>query len=408
MAFDRAMRLHLLALATSLALAVQLAQAQDKPDVIKARSLVDIGLYDQALRLLQKDNSKRAILIKAYANRVLDDGEQTRILYVSVLTRDPSNLEALVNYYSFLLHWKPEAPQALNVFLPLTRKYPNNADLKSVYGRALFQSGHTNDGLKIMEEAFRTAPDSIVCALGLAAVYKDQIEESKALSTLDEAIKHHPKSIELLLARADIYKEAGNAEKALADFARVLQISPGCQLALVQRADMLFLKGQFQKSIDDAERGLSLGPSAKLEPKLLRCKMLSAARLGKWQEAIAAGDILTRGLDNRTSAPGKTQEDLLQQTHNYIAVKDFANGLRAAKLVLKFCPGKTEGLLLKAQCNAGVKDYGSALTDYNALMQMDDSMPDWLRARAAVLQKLGKASLAAADLARAKQLENGH
>lgn len=408
MAFDRALRLHLLALAASLIFTAYPSQAQDKPSVKKARALVDIGMYDQALRTLQKDNSTPAILIKAYANRELDDGEQTRILYVSVLAREPGNLDALINYYSYILHWRTEAPQALNAFLPLTRKYPNNADLQSVYGRALFQTGHTKDGLKVMEDAFKKAPDSIECALGLAAVYKDQIEESKALKTLDEAIKHHPRSIELLLARADLYKEAGNAEKALADFARVFQISPGCQIALAQRADMLFLKGQFQKSIDDAERGLSLGPSPKLEPKLLRSKMHSAARLGKWQDAIAAGEILTRGLDNRTSVPGKTLEDLLQQTHNYIAVKDYASGLKTAKLLLKFCPGKTEGLLLKAQCNAGVKDYGAALTDYNKLIEMDDSMPDWLRERAAVLTKLGKTSLAASDLARAKQLDSGH
>lgn len=91
-----------------------------------------------------------------------------------------------------------------------------------------------------MRTAITLTPDDFVLPwFGLAQMYYERKEFTKAASYLEKANKAYPENVEILSLLGDVYGKLGNKDEAVVLLRRVVELEPGNAEALIGTAELL-------------------------------------------------------------------------------------------------------------------------------------------------------------------------
>jgi tetratricopeptide (TPR) repeat protein len=180
-----------------------------------------------------------------------------------------------------------------------------------------------------------------------------------ALSAVNLAINARPRFADAYRLRASIHRAMDQPELALKDISRVVELEPNVAENYRVRAQAYVDLRQYRNALADFDMLIKLAPSAR-----------------------AYND---RGVCYRMLGD------------NSRAVEDFSNAIRLEPSV--------EGYLQRGMVLAAMGDHRRAIDDFNRALEIRADMPAVYRARASSRDALGDRAGAAADRAKAQELE---
>ncbi|TDH65202.1 uncharacterized protein CCR75_001522 [Bremia lactucae] len=106
-------------------------------------------------------------------------------------------------------------------------------------GRGCHAQGRYKDAYSYYFNAGRLWPKFVLPWFGLAQMYYERKELTKAASYLEKANKAYPENVEILSLLADVYGKLGKKEGAVGLLRRVVELEPGNVEALIGTAELL-------------------------------------------------------------------------------------------------------------------------------------------------------------------------
>jgi tetratricopeptide (TPR) repeat protein len=304
------------------------------------------------------------------------DVQQAFDLASQAIKLDPQDgrAYAVLGMYFFLKQSILDAQRNFSKALQLS---PNDFDVNALaadfYAKTLRQK-ETQICVERLVSKFPTSS----AAHGLLAKWKnDSNDHAGAAKEFEIAAKLDPNNgyawnkLSKALALLGKYKEAAAAAT------HYIELHP-TRAGYFLRAGQLESAGQFQKALDDYDRVIAFP-----KPK--------------------PGDAVTDPENNFRLMEYKQCLIKRVEMHEKLGQTDIA--LAEANEILKTDPRSDAVLEFRQEIFRKQGRYLEALTDLNRLIERDQDIADWYKARAAVYTKLKKPDLAAADLAKAKHVE---
>jgi RNA polymerase-associated protein CTR9 len=106
-------------------------------------------------------------------------------------------------------------------------------------GRGCHAQARYKDAYSYYFNAGRLWPNFVLPWFGLAQMYYDRKEFSKAAMYLEKANKSYPENVDVLSLLANVYGKTGKKEEAVILFRRVIELEPGNVDALIGTAELL-------------------------------------------------------------------------------------------------------------------------------------------------------------------------
>lgn len=190
---------------------VLLAKLSDEP-VQEANSLMNNGLYEQALSVLNEANSDNlyVILSKARANYFLNNKTEALELLNRAMSFYPNNADVFY-YFAFYFYQEKDMQNA--------RKYIN---------KTLQISPNHNFGLKMLDLINKADADKLVVDINSALEMENFAE---AMRLITDAIAINPKDDKLYYYKGIIYTSMNDYHLATAPFYKALEINPNNVMA---------------------------------------------------------------------------------------------------------------------------------------------------------------------------------
>ncbi|CEG49164.1 TPR-containing nuclear phosphoprotein that regulates K() uptake [Plasmopara halstedii] len=106
-------------------------------------------------------------------------------------------------------------------------------------GRGCHAQGKYKDAYSYYFNAGRLWPKFVLPWFGLAQIYYERKEFTKAASYLEKANKAYPENVEILSLLGDVYGKLGKKDEAVVLLRRVVELEPGNVEALIGTAELL-------------------------------------------------------------------------------------------------------------------------------------------------------------------------
>jgi tetratricopeptide (TPR) repeat protein len=140
-------------------------------------------------------------------------------------------------------------------------RHPGDDRLVRLHAAALAGLGRAGEGLKVLESAVATEPESRELVIALADLYSDEKQFESAVRVLEDASSRLGEDETLTLQLGAVFEEAGRVADAERQFRRLLELDPLNATALNYLGYMLADRGQ---RLDEAqeliERALKIDP----------------------------------------------------------------------------------------------------------------------------------------------------
>ncbi|MBI2932760.1 MAG: protein kinase [Planctomycetes bacterium] len=251
-------------------------------------------------------------------------------------------------------------------------------------------------------QAVELDPDNLDHRRHRAAIYQALGRSSQALSDAEFCLRHEPDDADMLLLRGVVRLSAGNAAGSAADFRAAANANPDlvrAHVVLAQQAREAGRKEDFLRHLENALRGrLAQGDDLLQLGRLL-------SHCGRHEQAVQAYD---RASSLSPDSPALQKERLfsLVQIRDWSRVETEAHRLHAATgddadlffwlgfmefrkgrpaeavahldKSLAIRPGDAEGLGLRGQSHAALRQWKLALADYDAALRLDPKLKEFL------------------------------
>jgi tetratricopeptide (TPR) repeat protein len=371
-----------------------------------AQSLFDQGNYGEVMKVLDADNEARSMMLKGRAYQACGFTFEAGKYFKCARALAPNDREIILWQYSFFATRKQWAVLAIGPLKEFLNAHPDDVALQSLLGRCLYASGERQVGFAAMLKAKAMDPQCGVCYENLANSYEDELDAAKAEKELGALIKQEPRSALPLLHRARVRRLSGSYDGAISDYSKTIQLFPDCQIAYFGRAKVLFDQGHSKSCLDDCSACLKIDSSLpELTAQVVCLKMKADQKLGLTKDAIEAGQALTVNLGKQERIERSMQEAVLILIASYRDLKEYRKALDTVTLLLHVTPKSTTELLLKANLELQMNLNVEALSTYDQMLAIDNDVPDWHRARGAILKKLGRTTDADVEFKKAAELD---
>lgn len=305
---------------------------------------LDVENSDFAESLLAESLLERASELAAVVRGVPPQGlEDERIQKVRNLA--VSDLRRVLTY--------DDAPPQAKVTL---------AQLLALSGGDLPEAERLLDSA-VKDKAFEELPPGALAEAYLlrATIYRQQSKFDEALAALEEVAKRAPEAAEPYQAMGELYRLKEDFPKAIEQFTKVLEVEPDSLLALVHRAEAHLNNKQPDEALKDIESVLKANPGLALAHGLKAQALAHADRL---PEAIAE----MKGLAE--SAPAEP-EFQMQLALYYLYNKQPREAIAAYTDVLKLDDENFLALRGRADAYLGVGEHAKAAADFAKALQLD-------------------------------------
>lgn len=270
-----------------------------------------------------------------------------------------------------------------------------------------------SDALKACNRAVQLSPNDYYVNRLTAGCYELAGDMPRAESCIHRMIAAYPNSIDPLMMLAKLKRRNGQYDEALAYFDKAAKVDPANASAVAARARMLQDLGKH----DAAEAGLKKW--ARIFPTAFPAHFFLGREYelgGHKQQAI---DCYSKAI---ATANQPTSPDKFLKEKSMLGKREYMwCWVYRMKLLEQL--GKTDQALAQAgamlaadrNCDTALDvrqrifmkqgRYADAIKDLSSLISLDNDIADWYTARAAAYTKLNKPKEAAADLARARHLD---
>lgn len=371
------------------------------PNISAARAAFASGNYSEAAKLLEKDDSIDALLIRGQSFLISDLGAVSYLITASSM--DPKRVDALCFKVLAELHNK-KRDDALRDAKQAMQNAPRDPFAMACLGLAQFQLHNDDAAWPLLKKAAALAPDDLNVNKCLATAYEQDLQPEKSKEIYLRLAKAHPKNPLPHIWLAELSENDGKLPVSVSEYTKVLQLSPNCKYASLMRGKAYARMKEWKKAIDDATTATQNNFFGEMVDKARRLRANSNAELQQYALALPDLDSLLRNIGNPRDVSGSTQRDLLLRVKCHEYLHHYDKALADANLLLRVRPSSTEALVERAQISAAMGKYQSSIEQWNNLIRIDDGVPQWYEARAAVFDKLGKTSEAQKDRGKAKQL----
>jgi tetratricopeptide (TPR) repeat protein len=231
---------------------------------------------------------------------------------------------------------------------------------------------------------------------GRAAMYQGARQYEKALADYDEWLKAEPKSAEAHLGRAGLYAELRRHGEAAADYARAIEVDPkGPAAAQARRGRAAAYQAarQYERALADCEEWLKADPRS---AEAYYQRGLVYAQMGRHGEAAAdfsrVIELDPKGPDAAQARRGRADA--------YQAARQYEKAVAAYGELLKADPGSAEAYYQRGLLYAQLGRHGEAAADFSRAIEPDPKgpgVPQARRGRAAAYQAARQYEKALAD-----------
>jgi tetratricopeptide (TPR) repeat protein len=361
----------------------------------------ECGDYPLVLKLLEKSDEPADDI---FVGKVFYEcGVPSSFHFMRAFDRAPKNAEA--NAWRGWLYFKENRrSEALQLTRRAVALDPKSAEAHALLALCLNAAGKPEEAAPEILKAVELGPNMIVVEEIESNFYASQLDTAKAQSALDKMRAAHPKNPLALLRLAQHYQMRGELAPAFKMYDAAIVLGPKFQYGYFQRADFCMLQKLNAKAVSDCTKVIEMDAMDELVSKARRLRANCFLALKQYQSAADDFDVLVSHGANPTLS-GNARKDVLGRAEAYGGLKNYKKAIESVNFLLRLQPS-TEALLIRARFSAEATDYLSSLHDYNALVAADDDVPpEWLRARAKVLKKLGRIAEANADIEKANAIE---
>jgi tetratricopeptide (TPR) repeat protein len=143
----------------------------------------------------------------------------------------------------------------------IAAKHPDDLRVVRLYAQALRQSGKTEQGISLLENALKQHADDPLAYISLAQVYNDADRTAQALKVLQDARARFPEDTAVVFELGSVLDKQKKFGEAEAAFRSVLQRDPENATALNYLGYMLAERGErLDESIGYVKKALELEP----------------------------------------------------------------------------------------------------------------------------------------------------
>lgn len=271
------------------------------------------------------------------------------------LDLNPKHMEAQLAIADLLLTGNSDAnvKEAKEHAQAVLDASPGNPDALDAMALADLRLGNREEGLELLEQAAKKAPDHLQTAEMLVAARLAQNDKAGAEQILKAAIAKAPDSLNGHLMLGAFYLLVGKNQAAEQELRGVLQSDPNNALALLDLATVFNNEGR-KNEAEDMYRRLSTGPTNPYRSAYGSYLF----RIGKQKEGVAEFERLAKidAKDNNVRA---------RLVAAYIATKRIADALRVLKTALDKNPRDVAALLQRSEINILAGSYADARKDLN-------------------------------------------
>lgn len=371
-------------------------QFQPRYSIIKARALVSLGRYQEAITvansIANKDRNRDALLILGVCYRELGNVARLKATvskWRQVNPKDPSPYIFMAQYYLK----KGNRDKAAQELASMVKADPTNNKLKLFRAQALERLGL----IKEAKAAYKQLPEEPSMLKARAAFWVRQKHFGKAKTLLNKILEVNPKDVQAAILLAEVLASEGHVDQALdrlentprkelskEDSERLDLAEARLYLGLgeVKRAkqictdvlqrnqgnmDAHFLLGRIllaQGELDKAEVHLSQVAVARpndanAQILLARCQLLN-------KKDAVAGDTLKKALSN---IPGDKRLRL-ELVRYHVRKKEYDKAIRLVEKGLEISPKDLVLLKVKGEIEAAQKNYEDAANAFENIIKV--------------------------------------
>ena len=210
----------------------------------------------------------------------LADAEQ---IYQTILSRDPTRFEALLNLGTLRLQ-QGQLEESLALTAQALEQEPRSAEAHSNLATALSMLGRHEEAIASYREAIACDDNHAESRYGLAAVLQAVGRHAEAVSFYQQALAIDPDYAEAHCGRATALRSLKRDEEAVAGFRQALDIDPVYPEANAGLADALYSLNRFGEALACYQRALAARPDM---IEILGPLAAVLQRLNRHSEALA-------------------------------------------------------------------------------------------------------------------------
>jgi len=160
--------------------------------------------------------------------------------------------------HAFELHQKNQLDEATKLYRQLCAAYPNEAHLWYLLGTALYQAGHVQASIEMLERTLLMRPDFFEAMNNLGNAFRDIGFFQKALDCFDRAIICSPLYADAHNNRGNVLRDLNLLEQALQSYEKALALSPNYAQAHYNCANVLQELNQLDSALDACAKAIAL------------------------------------------------------------------------------------------------------------------------------------------------------
>ncbi|MBU6451047.1 MAG: hypothetical protein KGS72_04660 [Cyanobacteria bacterium REEB67] len=372
----------------------------------EAEKQFENGQFAQCLKTLGRSTSLSARILRGRVQLIEHPGSGQE--FVSAVVENRRNARALAWLGEISCRWPGQRAKSLAMANDALNFAPKNAEILSLHGRTLFETGDKSRGISEMCRAKSLDGRLFVCIDNLAQSYLENFESAKAKVEFDQLVQIFPKSPLTYAERAIFFDQCGQNAQAEADFDRALSLRPDFQLALAYKASFLFRQKRYSEVLACAATCLKGGCENALTFRARRAKIEAEKALKKTADLIDdLNHLIGQRADFRNPGFSSSQlkDYLVERAWALEKQGKFDQALKDVDLVEADKHSTSTTMLLRAKLLEDKNLWPAALRQYNKLLEGSAPVPEFLLGRARVYAKLGYRKLAEADLAAAEKMK---
>lgn len=208
---------------------------------------------------------------------------------IQYAARNPDSIEAAVVLARTYLA-SGRAADAAAVLSPVSERYPENASVRVLLARALYELGNTTAAYAHLQVVVNTLDrDNAEARWWLGQVQERAGRANEAYDTYEALVQRQPKHVSALIRLGALATGDGRYTVAEEFYRRAARVAPDNAEVAARHAEILFRLGQAEAAVTQARRAVRLAPDA---PRgnfwLGRCLLLLDEAHGREGEAEGA------------------------------------------------------------------------------------------------------------------------
>src|ERR1051326_9152766 len=180
--------------------------------------------------------------------------------YVGILQREPNNADALY-YVAVLAMQGGQIDEGIKVIRRALEVGHPQARLLNLLGQAHLRQNQDADALAAFGEAIATDGNFADAYGNRGALLAEMKRPAEALADFDLALTLRPDNAADLCNRAGVLADLGRLDEALAGFDRALLLMPQLAPAFYNRAEVKMRLGRHADALADYDRAIALYPN---------------------------------------------------------------------------------------------------------------------------------------------------